>query len=103
MKNVLALALLIILISFYALSQSSTDATLRNVMEKDRTNRDSAGGLQTLSAAEHLSRGQTYYDNRQFAQAREHFQKIFDNYPTDSAMSSGWFSALSALLLANSS
>ena len=45
----------------------------------------------TLSASEHLSRGRIYFDNRQFPQAREHFQKILDNFPNDDSMASALF------------
>jgi len=60
-----------------------SDAELRLVTDKDRTSRDAAGKLMTLPAGEHVSRGFTYMDNRHFPEAREHFQKILDVYPTD--------------------
>ena len=44
---------------------------------------DSSGKLQTLSAAVHLARAEIYSSNRLFPQAREHWQKVFDNYPDD--------------------
>ncbi|MBK8467321.1 MAG: tetratricopeptide repeat protein [Chloracidobacterium sp.] len=68
-----------------------SDSALRGVIGKDRSDKSKDGELPTLSAAEHLQRGQTYFDNRQFPQAREHFQKIFDNYPTDPSMSGALF------------
>lgn len=68
-----------------------SDSALRGVMSKDKNSRAKDGGIPTLSAAEHLLRGQTYYDNRQFPEARQHFQKIFDNYATDPAMSTALF------------
>jgi soluble lytic murein transglycosylase len=37
----------------------------------------------TLAASEHLYRADVYMSNRQFPEAREHFQKILDVYPTD--------------------
>src|SRR5258708_4168565 len=89
MKKLLVVAVAILLCSTAFCQQS--DSALRGVNGRDRTSRGSDGKLLTLTAAEHLLRGQTYYDNRQFAQAREHFQKIFDNYPTDPAMSSALF------------
>lgn len=87
MKNLLAIAAISFLLSIPAFPQAS-DATLRAVIEKDKLSRDLVGKLVMLTAAEHLVRGQTYYDNRQFAQAREHFQRIFDSYPTHPSMSS---------------
>ena len=68
-----------------------SDSALRGVSGKDRSSRGKDNKLPTLSVAEHLLRGQTYFDNRQFPEAREHFQKIFDNYPTDPAMSTALF------------
>ncbi|MFN0279376.1 MAG: transglycosylase SLT domain-containing protein [Pyrinomonadaceae bacterium] len=90
MKNLTAVAFLSFVLTVLVIPQAS-DSTLRGVTSKDKSNRTSNGKLDTLSAAEHLSRGQTYFDNRQFPQAREHFQKIFDNYPIDPAMSTALF------------
>lgn len=90
MRDLLTVGLLALLVSTAALSQSS-DSALKGTVQRDRANRKSDGKLPTLTAAEHLSRGQVYYDNRQFPQAREHFQKIFDLYPTDPAMSTALF------------
>lgn len=60
-----------------------TDAALRRVTGADVGSRDASGKLETLSAAEHMSRAETYSANRLFPQAREHWQKVFDNYPED--------------------
>jgi soluble lytic murein transglycosylase len=90
MRNLTAVAILSFVLTVLVIPQAS-DSTLRGVTTKDKANRSSNGRLDTLSAVEHLSRGQTYFDNRQFPQAREHFQKIFDNYPTDPAMSTALF------------
>jgi len=68
-----------------------SDSALRGVIGKDRSDKSKDGKLPTLTAAEHLLRGQPYFDNRQFPQAREHFQKIFENYPNDPAMSGALF------------
>jgi TolA-binding protein len=72
------------------LAQAS-DVALRSVIEKDKASRDAGGKLITLTAAEHLSRGQIYFDNRQFPQSREHFSKILDLFPNDPAMSGALF------------
>ena len=69
----------------------ASDVALRGVMEKDRTSQDTAGKLMLLTAAEHLARGQVYFDNRLFPQSREHFYKIIENYPTQPAMSGALF------------
>jgi len=80
----------LLLLSALAFSQQS-DAALRNVIEKDRSSRGVDGKIVTLSAAEHVARGQVYHENRVFPVAREHFQKIFDFYPADAAMSTALF------------
>lgn len=90
MKNFTAAALTVLLLAYIALPQLS-DAALRAVIEKDKISRGLNGKLPTLSAIDHLTRGQTYFENRLFPQSREHFQKILDNYPTDPAMSGALF------------
>jgi soluble lytic murein transglycosylase len=67
-------------------SQVHSDAALRRIVEQDRSNRDSQGKLPTLPVAEHALRADVYSTNRQFAQAREHWQKILDVYPNDNVM-----------------
>ena len=90
MKNLIAVAIITFFLSIPAVSQQS-DAALRTVIEKDKISRGVDGKLLTLTATEHLMRGQAYFDNRLFPQSREHFQKIFDIYPTDTAMSGALF------------
>ncbi|MEP7074471.1 MAG: tetratricopeptide repeat protein, partial [Acidobacteriota bacterium] len=82
MKVFAAAAVLLLLLTANIHPQQS-DATLRRVMDQDSSGRDSSGKLQTLSAAEHLARAESYSANRLFPQAREHWQKILDNYPDD--------------------
>ena len=89
MKHIRIILVSLLLCSAAFCQQS--DSALRGVSGKDRSSRGKDNKLPTLSAAEHLLRGQTYFDNRQFPEAREHFQKIFDNYPTDPAMSTALF------------
>ncbi len=67
-------------------AQTYNDATLAQVIIKDKSSRDVQGKLQTLTASEHIFRADVYSSNRQFPQAREHWQKFFDNYPTDAGM-----------------
>ncbi len=90
MKHLLTIAAISFFLSIPVMPQAS-DAMLRNIVEKDKTSRDPSGKLNTLTAAEHIMRGQTYYDNRQFPQSREHFQKVFENYPNDPLMSTALF------------
>lgn len=89
MKNLTAVAAMSFVLTVLVIPQAS-DSTLKGVAGKDKSSR-SDGKLPTLSAAEHLSRGQAYFDNRQFPEAREHFQKIFDNYPNAPEMSGALF------------
>ena len=72
-----------IILSLNIFGQTYNDATLAQVREKDRASRDLNSKLQTLSAVEHAYRADVYASNRVFANAREHFQKIIDNYPND--------------------
>jgi soluble lytic murein transglycosylase len=90
MRSVLAVIALAFVLSVPGVPQQS-DAALRAVIEKDKVSRGLDGKLNTLTAMEHLSRGQTYFENRLFPQSREHFQKIFDNFPADPAMSGALF------------
>jgi soluble lytic murein transglycosylase len=90
MKNLLGVVVVAFLLSVPVVPQRS-DAALRGVTEKDKGSRGVDGRLQTLSAAEHLSRGQTYFENRMFPQAREQFQKVLDNYPNDPGMPQALF------------
>lgn len=89
MKKLFVFGFIALLFSVPAFPQS--DAALRNVIAKDKVSRSSGGTLQTLTASEHLVRGQTYFDNRLFPESREHFQKILDLFPTDPAMSGALF------------
>jgi soluble lytic murein transglycosylase-like protein/outer membrane protein assembly factor BamD (BamD/ComL family) len=83
MKKFAILIAFIFILSLSTFAQTYNDATLRRVIEQDKTSRDASGKLLTLTAAEHLYRADVYMSNRQFPEAREHFQKILDNYPND--------------------
>ncbi|QQS33270.1 MAG: transglycosylase SLT domain-containing protein [Acidobacteriota bacterium] len=69
----------------------SSDAALRRVIEADRAAAGANGSMPSLTAQEHLERGRVYFDNRHFREAREHFQRIFDNFPNDAALSGALF------------
>lgn len=69
-----------------AFAQNYGDAVLKQVRAKDQSSRNADGRLQTLSAAEHAYRADVYSSNRYFKEAREHWQKILDNYRTDSSV-----------------
>lgn len=88
----------LILIAIFALfltvsnaTAQQSDALLRRVTAQDFASRNASGKLQTMSAAEHLARAETYSANRLFPQAREHWQEVFDNYPGDAGMSKALF------------
>ena len=84
MKQIIITVAVLLAFSIVSFAQSS-DSVLRSVIEKDQTNRNAQGKLLTLPVGEHLSRAETYMSNRLFPQAREHWQQIIDNYPTDAA------------------
>src|SRR5829696_929800 len=90
MKTLLAALIVTVLLSSFAIGQTS-DAALRRAMRLDNDQRDSSGKLPTLDAAEHLSRAETYMANRLFPQAREHWQIVFDDFPNDPGIAKALF------------
>src|SRR5438067_3485618 len=68
-------------------AQSATDASLNAVRASDRIDRAKTGKFQPeITAAEHMRRATVYMTNRQFAAAREHWQAVLDNYPSDTSV-----------------
>ncbi|MEO6334497.1 MAG: transglycosylase SLT domain-containing protein [Pyrinomonadaceae bacterium] len=90
MKTLLGCLIVTVLLSWFALGQSS-DAALRRAMRLDNDQREASGKLPTLDAAEHLSRAETYMANRLFPQAREHWQLVFDNFSNDAGIPKAFF------------
>jgi soluble lytic murein transglycosylase len=86
MKKIIYLFAVICSFSFVLNAQVHSDAALRRIAEQDNSSRDASGKLPTLSAAEHALRADVYSTNRQFTQAREHWQKILDIYPNDAVV-----------------
>lgn len=84
MKKIIVLITFLLIFSISLFAQTHSDTALRLVTEKDNNNREN-GKLLTLNATEHLYRADVYMSNRHFLEAREHWQKILDNYPTDTA------------------
>jgi soluble lytic murein transglycosylase-like protein len=80
--RILVLSFVVLVSVFSAIAQTS-DAALRRAIDADKAIRGAAGKLPTLSAGEHLSRAEAYSANRLFPEAREHWQKVLDNYPED--------------------
>ena len=71
----------------FAPAQSVNDGTLASVRRSDRGDRDADNKLARLSLAEHLRRANIYMANRAFAEAREHWQAVVENYPEDPRVS----------------
>jgi soluble lytic murein transglycosylase len=80
----------LVCISSVSYAQTS-DAALRRVRGQDASIRNGSGGLQVLTAAEHLSRAETYSSNRLFPEARAHWEIVFKNYPTDAGIPKALF------------
>ncbi len=75
-----------------AFSQSATDASLNAVRVSDRADRGANGKFSPqITAAEHMRRAGIYLANRAFAPAREHWQAILDNYPSDTNVPAALF------------
>ncbi len=80
MKKTILIFAFISLFTISSFAQNYNDATLAKVTAQDKSSRDADGKLQTISVGEHLYRADVYMSNRHFAEAREHWQKILDNY-----------------------
>lgn len=63
--------------------QAASESTLASVRRNDAASRDSKGRLQKLPPAEHMRRAAVYLSVRAFAEARDHWQTLIENYPTD--------------------
>src|SRR6202158_3962642 len=74
---------LILAFASHAYSQGG-DAALSAVRNSDRADRaQKSKQINQLSAAEHARRAGIYLLNRAFAEAREHWQALIDNYSND--------------------
>lgn len=85
------IASFLVAVSIFSASAQTSDAALRRAIEADKADRDSSGKLSTLSPAEHLSRAEAYSANRLFPEAREHWEKVFENYPSDAGIPKALF------------
>ena len=83
MNKLILILSIAIVFSLNLFAQTYGDATLARVREQDRTSRDAKGKLSMLSPTEHAFRADVYSTNRVFPNAREHWQKLIDNYPND--------------------
>jgi soluble lytic murein transglycosylase-like protein len=83
MKHTALTVAIIFICSISLFAQTYNDATLQTVRQKDRQSRDAQGKLMTLAVAEHAYRADVYSSNRAFPEAREHWDKVLQNYPND--------------------
>ena len=81
MKNFLVAITASLLLVSSTFAQS--DAELRAALDKDRSDRSADGKLVALPAGVHITRGYIYLDNRHFTEAKEHFKRVLDLYPSD--------------------
>src|SRR5436309_10526958 len=81
MNRIFVFVFLVTLTTFHAMTQTRNDAALRSVVEKDASDRNQPHKFQSLSPAEHLYRADIYSANREFSQAREHWQIILNEFP----------------------
>ncbi len=86
MKKIVILIVVLFIFSYNIFAQTQTDAALSRIAAQDKNSHDTSGRLRTLTAGEHLYRADIYSTNRHFPEAREHWQKILDNYPNDENM-----------------
>lgn len=74
----------------FANGQVANDAVLHSARSADTSDRAS-GVFDQLSAAEHMRRANIFTTNRAFAEARQHWQAVISNYPTDQSVPSALF------------
>ncbi|HXF43735.1 MAG TPA: transglycosylase SLT domain-containing protein [Pyrinomonadaceae bacterium] len=72
-------------------SFGQSDRELNEVIEKDKSSRDTTGNLMTLPSDEHLRRADIYMAHRLFPQAREHWQKFIASYPQNPGLARAYF------------
>ncbi len=97
-RSVVFITLLFIALSFFfrsdsinTLAQSGNESLLTKTRELDRQGKTADSKLETLTSGEHLRRAAVYMSNRAFAEARGHYQAIFDRYPNDVAIGPALF------------
>jgi len=84
LKNVVAfLVCLLAAAPVVTAKQAASETTLAAVRRSDAADRDARGNLRKLTPAEHMRRAAVYLSVRAFAEARDHWQMLIDNYPQD--------------------
>ena len=63
--------------------QSASETALAAVRRSDAADRNAQGKLRKLAPTEHMRRAAVYLSVRAFAEARDHWQTLIDNYPQD--------------------
>jgi soluble lytic murein transglycosylase len=91
MKKFAFLAIFASLLTFSSFGQKYNDASLSKVIGDDQSSRNSNKVLPVLPVGTHLYRAEVYMANRHFPEAREHWQKVLENYSTDSNVPSVLF------------
>jgi soluble lytic murein transglycosylase len=90
MKKTLTLLVITLVASTSSPNQTS-DSALRQAMANDKASAGNAGSIPTLPVGEHLKRAASYSSNRIFPEARAHWQKVLDVYPSDPGVSQALF------------
>ena len=90
MNHVFALSIIFFAALIPAFCQKP-DTALRRVQSQDVFSRSDGADIPTLSAAEHLSRAETYSSNRLFPEARAHWMKVLTVYPNDPGVAKALF------------
>jgi soluble lytic murein transglycosylase len=83
MKKLILIFTFIFVFSLYSSAQVYNDATLAEVISQDRESKSPGGELNDLGLAVHMYRADVYMSNRQFGNARQHWEKVLSNYPAD--------------------
>src|SRR5262245_58399355 len=72
--------------------QSTSDASLNAVRSSDRLDKGPTGKFRVeVTATEHMRRAAVYLANRAFASAREHWQCVIDQFPSDPSVPAALF------------
>jgi peptidoglycan lytic transglycosylase len=74
-----------------AIQQTPKERNLVSARRDDNESRDTDGTLKQLSPAEHLRRANVYMLNREFDEAREHWQALIKYYPQSPSVPEAMF------------
>jgi len=88
MKKTLTLLVITLVASTSSPNQSNSNSALR---PGTGNNTSATSSIPTLSVDEHLKKADYYSSNRMFPEARAHWQKVLDVYPSDPGVSRALF------------